>query len=66
MEMMITLSDVVMISLLALVGWQAYCLAKLNDYMDHMVDKHNDFVEAVGKTFTLIVNSLEIEDDNEA
>jgi len=63
--MFITLDTALPVITLLIVAYQAYKLYELDNDMDDLVDKHNDFVESVATVFDAIIEKTQEEEKND-
>jgi len=63
--MFITFDTALPVITLLIVAYQAYKLYELDNDMDDLVDKHNDFVESVATVFDAIIEKTQEEEKND-
>ncbi len=63
--MFIDIPTIVIVVLIGVTAWQQFSIKLLEEDMDDIMDKHNDFVEAMDKVFQGILIAAEEKDDDQ-
>tara|TARA_R110002167_G_scaffold9381_1_gene42805 strand:- start:1418 stop:1612 length:195 start_codon:yes stop_codon:yes gene_type:complete len=63
--MFIDIPTIVIVVLIGITAWQQFSIKLLEEDMDDIMDKHNDFVEAMDKVFQGILIAAEEKDDDQ-
>ncbi len=62
--MFIDIPTIVIVVLVGIAAWQQFSIKCLEEDMDEIMDKHNDFVEAMDTVFQGILVATEEKDDD--